>query len=383
MLMKTIHMKQIIVALAVLLTCSSCSSEKAESAAAKEEVAATEANTVQLTPAQIKNAGILTGKAQEMEMHNSLNVNGIVSVPPENTFSISIPLGGFVKSTKLVPGMMVSKGSVMATIEDQQYIQLQRDYLTAKNNLQLLEADYIRQKDLNKTKATSDKVFQQRESEFNNQKIQLNALAEQLKLIGINPSSLSAGNISRTIKIYAPATGYVTRVNVNSGKYVNATDVLFELINPKNLQVSLTVLENDASKLKIGQKVLCYSNKDSGQVFAARVKLITPNIGEDHSTSVWCELEKYDQHLLPGTFLTAKIQLGNDKVVAVPDEAIVKWDKKFYVFKDEGNHKYSMLPVEPGIINEGFTEIKSNLPAGDLVVNNAYALLMKLKNGEE
>ncbi len=377
------HMKYIIVILTVLTTIASCSSKKSEDGGAKREIPATASDLVQLTPVQIKNAGIVTGKAEKKEMHNNISVNGIVTVPPENTFSISIPLGGYVKSTKLVPGMLVNKGSVLATIEDQQYVQLQRDYLTAKNNQKFLEANYIRQKGLNETKATSDKVFQQTESEFNNQKIQLSALAEQLKLIGVNPALLHAGNISRSIKIYAPADAYVTKVNVNTGKYVNATDVLFELINPKNLQVNLTVLENDASKLKIGQEVLCVSNKGTAQVFHARVKLITPNIGEDHSTSVWCELEKYDKQLLPGTFVTAKIQVSNDNVVAVPDGAVVKWEKKFYVFIDEGKHNFRMHPVEPGNINDGYTEIKSELPAGDIVVNNAYALLMKLKNGEE
>ncbi|MEJ5960868.1 efflux RND transporter periplasmic adaptor subunit [Pedobacter immunditicola] len=380
--MKTITLILSISILTISILLSSCSSEKADKTPVQEQTVA-ETNLVQLTPVQIKNAGIVTGRPEKRELHNTLSVNGVVSVPPENTHSISIPLGGYVKSTRLVPGMMVKRGSVLGTIEDQQYVQLQRDYLTAKNNLKLYEADFVRQKALNQTKATSDKVFQQTEREFDNQKIQVSALAEQLRLIGIHPSALTAGNISRTIKIYAPIDGYVAKVNVNTGKYVNGTDVLFELINPQNLQVNLTVLENDASKLKVGQQIMVTTNKGSGQKYNARVKLITPNIGQDHSTSVWCTLEKHDQQLLPGTFVTAVIQLSNDSVLAVPDDAVVKWDKKFYVFTDEGSHKYSMLLIEPGILSDGYTEVKSELPAKDIVVKNAYALLMKLKNGEE
>ena len=378
-----IEMKTITLILSIFILLSSCSSKKADETAVQEQTTAAETNTVQLTPVQIKNAGIVTGKPEKRELHNTLHVNGVVTVPPENTYSISIPLGGYVKSTRLVPGMMVKRGSVLASIEDQQYVQLQRDYLTAKNNLKLYEADYIRQKGLNQTKATSDKVFQQTESEFNNQKIQVSALAEQLRLIGINPSAVNVGNISRTITINSPIDGYVAKVNVNTGKYVNATDVLFELINPKNLQVNLTVLENDASKLRVGQQILVTTNKSSAQKYNAKVKLITPNIGQDHSTTVWCTLEKYDQYLLPGTFVTAVIQLSNDDVLSVPDDAVVKWNKKFYVFTDEGNHKFNMLPIEPGMLSDGYTEVKSELPAKDIVVKNAYALLMKLKNGEE
>jgi cobalt-zinc-cadmium efflux system membrane fusion protein len=59
-------------------------------------------------------------------------VNGKIDVPPQNMVSISVPLGGYLKSTKLLEGMHISKGEVIAIMEDQQYIQLQQDYLTAK-----------------------------------------------------------------------------------------------------------------------------------------------------------------------------------------------------------------------------------------------------------
>lgn len=42
-----------------------------------------------------------------------------------------------------------------------------------------------------------------------------------------------------------------------------------------------------------------------------------------------------------------------------------------------------MTGVEPGILSEGFTEIKSPLPAKNIVMKNVYAILMKMKNGGE
>ena len=84
--------------------------------------------------------------------------------------------------------MHISKGEVIATMEDQQYIQLQQDYLTAKAHFSSIEAEYIRQKELNASKASSDKVFQKAETEYISQKILINSLAEKLKLIGINRS---------------------------------------------------------------------------------------------------------------------------------------------------------------------------------------------------
>ncbi|MET3114319.1 cobalt-zinc-cadmium efflux system membrane fusion protein [Pedobacter sp. CG_S7] len=374
----------IIMCVTIVLLFSSCKNEeKDEAVKNQDKVAGLETNLVQFTADQVKNAGIAVHVAEQKEMHRTLNVNGVVEAPPENVFSISIPLGGYVKKTTLIPGMMVRKGSVLVIIEDQKYVLLQQEYLSAKNRLKFATADYVRQKGLNITKATSDKLFQQTESDYAQQKILLGALAEQLRLVGINPSSLNENNISRAIKVYAPIDGYITQVNVNTGKYVQPTDILFELINPSKLHVNLTVLENDASKLKVGQKIVCTTNKDSKKKYFATVKLVTPHIGDDRSISVHCDLENSGSELLPGNYLNATINLSNANVTALPDEAIVKWENKFYIFTDEGNNQFKMINIETGIGNEGFTEIKTPLNAKRIVVKNAYAILMKMKNGGE
>jgi cobalt-zinc-cadmium efflux system membrane fusion protein len=134
--------------------------------------------------------------------------------------SISVPLGGYLKSTKLLPGMKVKKGEVIANIEDQQYIQLQQDYLTAKSKLSYIEKEYQRQKELNQSKASSDKVFQETETTYQGQKILVKSLSEKLRLISINPDKLDENNLSRSINLYAPIDGFVSTVNVNIGKYV-------------------------------------------------------------------------------------------------------------------------------------------------------------------
>ncbi|MEJ7683472.1 MAG: hypothetical protein WKG06_37575 [Segetibacter sp.] len=58
---------------------------------------------VSLTDAQIKNAGIETGKPQMRSMQSILNVNGLVDAPPQNMVTISFPSGGYLKSTNMLP----------------------------------------------------------------------------------------------------------------------------------------------------------------------------------------------------------------------------------------------------------------------------------------
>src|SRR5574343_1368697 len=67
-------------------------------------------DTITVTDAQIKNAEFQTGPLQTGEISSLLKVNGKVDVPPQNMVSISVPLGGYLKTSKLLPGMHVNKG---------------------------------------------------------------------------------------------------------------------------------------------------------------------------------------------------------------------------------------------------------------------------------
>ena len=160
----------------VLLT--SCGSKKKE-----EQISvAPMINLVKLTEVQIKNAGISTSKLEQKEISSILKVNGKIDVPPQNMISVSVPMGGYLKSTNLLPGQHIKKGDPIALIEGEQYIQLQQDYLTAKEKNVYLELEFNRQKELNKTQASSDKVMQQTESDFKSQQVLISALKEKLKL---------------------------------------------------------------------------------------------------------------------------------------------------------------------------------------------------------
>lgn len=346
----------------------------------KEEIPAT---MVQLTPEQLKNAGIETQAVENRNMHTTIKVNGVIDVPPQNIVSISFPLGGYLKNLQLLPGMKVSKGQVLATVEDQQIIQLQQEYLMAKSRLQFLEADFARQKELNAAKANSDKVFQQVKSEFESQQVLLSSLTAKLKLINIQPEKLHASNITSSIQIHSPLSGYVTKVNVNNGKYVSPTDILFELIDPADIHLSLTVFEKDVANLSPGQKVISYSNNKPAEKHAAKIHLVTSNINEDRVSEVHCHFEKYDKSLIPGMYMNAEIELDNANVPAIPTEAIVKWENKDYLFIAEGKDTFIMTPVETGTTSGTHIAIKTALEGKKIVTKNAYTLLMKMKNGNE
>ncbi len=370
--------------LASISTMLACAGNKTKEAVEAEKgTDALSAELVTLNAAQLKTANLAFGTAQLMSMHKILKVNGAIDVPPSNIVSISIPMGGYLKKTSLIPGMFVKKGNLLAVMEDPSYIELQQDYLTAKSKLVYLEADFNRQRDLNATKSTSDKIFQLARRDYESQKYLTKSLSEKLKLLGIDPLTLNENNISRAINFNAPINGYVTKVNVNIGKYVTPTDILFEIIDPSDLHLRLIVYENDATNLKVGNKVSFYTNNDIRKKYLAKVAVINPNINEDKTTEVHCHLVNESVRLYPGTSANAEIELNDAKVNALPEQAIVKWQNKPFVFiKMEGN-SFKMVPVEMGVYTNGYVEIKNDLGKQAIVTTNAYTLLMQLKNSAD
>lgn len=375
-------MKNIFVLLIIIFSLFSCNTEKVqETSQVKTE------SIVTLTDAQYKNAKIEIGKIEKREISTTLKLNGKIDVPPQNMVSVSMPLGGFLKFTKLLPGMHVKKGEVIATMEDQQYIQLQQEYLTAKSKLTFSENEYNRQKELNLSKASSDKVYQQSEMEYKMQKITMSALAEKLRLININPEQLNEGSLSRSVNVYSSIDGFVSKVNVNIGKYVNPSDVLFELINPSDIHLNLKVFEKDLDKLFIGQKLLAYNNNEPHKKYPCEIILISQDLSEVRSADVHCHFEAYDKSLLPGMYMNAEVELKNNKVLSINDDAIVSHEGKDYIFVSSDNKQFEIIEIKKGGSENNFTEINAmdgkDLSNSKIVIKGAYSLLMQLKNKSE
>ncbi|MBN9349831.1 MAG: efflux RND transporter periplasmic adaptor subunit [Chitinophagaceae bacterium] len=372
-------MKKIFGTLILIATLYSCGSKQT----AGEEVAApSSGNVVTLTDAQLKNAGVETGKLEIKNISSVLNLNGKVDVPPQNIVSVSVPLGGYLKATRLLPGMHVNKGDILAVMEDPQYIQLQQDYLTAKAQFAFNEKEYNRQKELNLSKASSDKVFEQAKATYQTQYILIKSLEQKLRLIGVNPDRITPDNISKSINIYSPITGFVSSVNVNIGKFVNPSDVLFELVNPEDIHLALTVFDKDVNKLSIGQKLIAYTNTHPEKKYPGDIILISKTLAGDNATLVHCHFEKYDKELLPGMFMNADVELKLSNVLTLPDESIVRFENKNYAFVEKSSHQFEMKELQVGNKENGFTEVTGDSSFNNqvFVVKGAYKLLMALKN---
>jgi membrane fusion protein, heavy metal efflux system len=367
-----------------LILLISCNEKQVEETAAPDEVVV---NEIKLTADQSAALKLQLGNPTKQEMHSSIRVQGLIDLPPQNMISVNFPMGGFLKQTKLIPGMRIAKGEVIATISDQAIIQLQQDYLLATAKLDLLRLELSRQQDMKDARAGVSRNFQQTEAEVKMQAITIRGMQEKLKLIGVDPAALNESNLSADVFLKSPINGYVSKVNVNTGKYIQPTETIFELIDPEDIHVALTIFEKDLAAVRKGALVDVWLPNNPGRSYAAEIILVNKDIEENRTATAHCHFKEHAKDLLPGMLVDAEIAVDNKQSSVLPDGALVRYGNQQFVFVMQQQNLVQMLPVKTGISAAGNTKIISGLEKitpGTVVLNNAYKLLGILKNsGEE
>ena len=352
------------------------------------------ADIVEMRADQIKMANIELGAVELRSLGKVMKANGVISVAPQNLATVCIPLGGFIKSSALLPGYAVNKGQTLAVIENQDFVDIQQNFLEAKNKLVFAEAEYKRHTDLYKADVYSEQNLQQVTVEYKNVKAAVKSLEQKLILIGINPDLLNEDNISSSVNLVSPIKGFLKTINVNIGKYVSPTDVLFEIVNSDKLFLELTLFEMDADRAVAGEKIKFYINNENEEHEAVMTQ--TGNsINNDKTFKVYATVVSSCKNLLPGMYVNAYIEESKNNVTALPSEAIVSFDDKDYIFmfekeKEEAGKpftEYRMIEVKRGITGDGFSEVKLpdgfNIKVSRIVTRGAYNLLSAKKNAGE
>ena len=388
--MKYNNSKTIISILVLIMLIASCTKQKIKVEDKKTEDPIS--NTVRLTDQQIKTSEIQIGSIETRLISNTLKINGEIAAMPQNTASVSMPMGGRIRSINVIPGSKVNKGQILAYIENYDFIELQQNYLETKSKKYYVGLDYQRQRMLYSNDVSSKKNMQLIASEYNTLKIQLRGYEQKLLLIGINPSRLTSRGITRSIALRSPISGYIKSINAKTGSMVSTTDNLFEVVNLKNLFIQLTVFDKDIDKLHKGQEILFYVN-DEKEVHHAIVYQTTKSIDSDRSYKVLAKIISNCGNVLPGMYVNAEVALNGERRQALPDDAIVNYGGKDFIFictgskilNDERSTGYRMIEINKGANNQGYTQL--NIPAGIdhnmIVTKGAYNILSALKNARE
>ena len=383
---------RILLASFILINVIACNSKKNTE---EKEAEVIPPNSVELTADQIKTAGIELGNVETLNIGKTLKVNGTINVTPQNMASVCCPLGGFVKQTNMLTGSIVAKGQTIAWIENIEFVNMQQNYFETKAKYEYAELEYNRQKELYNSNASSAKTSQLTESEYKTLKAQLNALIQKLSMLGIDAAKLKEDKISGVLPLISPINGYVKAVNVNIGKYVNPTDVLFEIVNTKNQILELILFEKDIAKVSIGEKLHFFPTNHPQNNYTATIYQVGKVLDNDKTVKVYANIDNPDNLIYSGMYVNAEIETENNNVAALPSGSVVQFDEKFFIFALNGTRMengkevsfYEVIEIKKGSERDGYTEIV--LPEGlsllnrKIVIKGAYAILSALHNAGE
>lgn len=295
---------------------------------------------VELTKEQFEAVDIELGNIERKDLKTTIKASGHLEVPPQNKAEVSTFIGAIIKSISVLEGSKVQKGQTLAVLEHPDFAKLQEEYITAKGSLDFLEKEYLRQKELFEQNAGTGKVFQKAEADYNSGKAKLASLESQLKMLSVNLTVLSKGNIASSFALIAPISGYIGHINANTGAYAEPNKTLFEIIDNTQIHCDLLVYEKDIFKVKVGQKIHFiitnmpeHQEEHGSKTIEGEIFGINKSFEENSKAiSVHAMIKNENHELIPGMYVSALIDVGENETTVVPSEAVFTTGGKQYVF---------------------------------------------------
>jgi len=363
--------------IALLFTGSSCKSKTQESTEAEASIAE---GQIAITRDQFTSSAMATATLSDYEFTEVVNANGVVGLPPQGKAIISAVIPGHIVSSSLLPGDMVKKGQVLASIESPEYIQIQQDYANAVSQLTYLKEEYDRQKSLTEENIASRKVFSKAESDYLIMKVTSEGLKKKLQMLSIDPEAVVEGTISSRVNLYSPINGHVSVQNTTTGMFASPGDVLLEVIDNSHLHLELNIFEADAMKVKTGQKLHFRPIQGGTDYFEAEVIMVSKSIeGAERLITVHAHImDQENINLIPGMYVEAGIMVNRRKSVGLPEEAIVNTGGQSFIFvvKAETPDEivFEKRYVDLGATSEGMTEVLCKNDSCTVLIKGAFNL---------
>jgi cobalt-zinc-cadmium efflux system membrane fusion protein len=342
---------------------------------------------------QFSSLGVKIDTIPMRNITSYVEANGQLEVPPQNEAAVTAMVGANVTSIKVIEGDKVKQGQALAYLSHPDLVVLQTEFLEEWNQLPYLEKEYERQKTLYEAQVGAGREFQKIESDLRSLRSRTKGLEVQLKLLGIDISALQNDTFFERIPVRSPIDGYIRKVKVKTGQYVEAQTVLFDIVNIDHIHADLMVFEKDMHKVSKGQKIRFTLESLPDKALEATIFAVGKSFEQDpKALHIHAEIENKEGLLIPGMYVRGKILVGEENTLALPEEGIVRDGGKHYIFRTEKQdaemgYDWAFRPVEviPGVKSDGWVEIKLLNALADSVQvawNNAYYLLAEMTKEE-
>lgn len=365
----------------------SCKNKKEQEQGGTEKtVAAEKPGDLELSTDQMKAVGIEVGTMEEKNLDAVVKASGQLAVPPQNRADVSVLSGGLIRKIGVLEGQQVRKGLVLATIENQELIRIQQDYLAAKNNFTYIQAEFERQQQLKDAGAGTGKSYQSAQATYHAERSRIIAYESQLRQLGISPGKISNGNIVSSFPLVSPISGTVGQITANLGAYVQPGTSIMEVVDNSKIHCDLIVFEKDLMKVKAGQRVNFQLTNQENEKISGLISGVNKSFeNESKGVIVHAVIENTSrQNLIPGMYVTALISIGEQLAPAVPVDAVVRSEGKEYIFivtdETQKSIHFKRMEVITGVSELGYIQVKVLTPLPKevkLVKKGAFYLLSK------
>jgi cobalt-zinc-cadmium efflux system membrane fusion protein len=369
-----------LILLLLLIGCNTNEKQEPESTQAANQTHTI--TQIQLTRAQSVQANIKTGEIGQRLLPSKLETTAEITIDKINTATVSAFSDGIITKLFAQQNQLVQKGSVLATIQKPDLVDLQQQYLANQDRLDFLKTEYERYQSLKEADATATKNYLKAEAEWKAAITIQKTIAAKLRQFHIDPSLLTADNIITEINLKAPISGTISKVLANIGTSLSPGTPIYELTDYKQLHPVLYVFEKDLFNVQKGQTVELILPGEEQKTFQATIYSIERLVDPERKTvKVHARFTtSIPDQLAVGAYLEGKIWINNKKTVpALPKEAIIREDQSNYIFilekEDDSALYFRKVKVKLGASDANFTAItpEESLPeTAKVVLNGAY-----------
>jgi len=342
-----------------------------------------EGGVIKLTPAQIKQAGIVTETLQLRAKMQAITAPGTVAFNAYALADITTLVDAMVHARHVRLGEHVKKGKKLVTLNSTELAQAEAGYLKARAEHNRSRQELTRLKKLAKQKIVSQARLQQADSTYQAMHANLAAARATLYSYGLNKhdiSTLLKQEAYGLLTLRAPHAGTVVADDFRLGQHVAAGSRLMQVVDESHVWVEVRIPESLLSEIRIGQSASVMPKGAKGHYPGAVINIHHQLDAVTRTAGVRLEIQNSDDLLHPGMFVSAEIATGSgEKALLLPEQAIQRQGSELIVFVEEEPGHFERREVVVGRVNMGLLPILSGVKAGEpVVVKGAFVLASEL-----
>ena len=307
---------------------------------------------------------------------STIQVTGTVNPDISRTIPVISIASGRVVDIHARIGDYVKKGQLLMDVQSTDVSGAFGTYLKAVADEHLAQVQLNRAKILYEKGAIANSQVEIAQNAEDDAKAALSASEEQLRVLGVDKNHPAA-----TVKVYAPATGYIIAQNVTTAAAAGVTyagsAVAFTIADLSHVWIICDVYENNLPIVHLGQnaeiRLIAYPDRVLTGVVNDIGAVLDPQI---RTAKVRIQVDNPNTLMRVGMFATATIRGKTLQTrPQVPATAVLHLHDRDWVYVPSGQGSFRRIPVRAGATLPGnMQEILSGIDVGQQVVSNALAL---------